>query len=520
MPQIPEYQQQQSVSGTAIPGRNARETDVGGPAMSQLGAGLQASGQDLGRAGRALAEQDARAEVTDVYTRMAGMQAKWSKTLRDRGLTVDPSDEGFVNGAFATQFQTDLKDDLDTLADRYTTPQGRQTFQKQAAELSAHFVEASGVFEAKLAGVRAAASFDTLVNGWQNSLIRDPDGLPSAQEQVNTAINDTSGTYAMIPATEREKLRLTAARALQKSAVEGWIQLSPSFALAKLQEREQLKNLDADDRHTLIREAKTAQHALEVAKDQQALNQIRALKLQDQAATDDWILKAADFKWNAGDIAADPRLLPDTKIQLINLAHARSKEPVEAPIATIPSTELALFNRIHLPTGDPNKLVDPKQVYQAYLAKQLSWDDMNKLRKEIYDAATPDGAKLGARVNDLVGGIKSSITKANPLLGKLDPEGDLQLYKYQSDLQRKVDEYRKTGKDPYDLLDPSKADFFGRPEILSGYQKTLQQSIQDIADKMRAEPGVQKTPEGGSVNEARRQPKETVEQYLERRKKK
>jgi hypothetical protein len=81
--------------------------------------------------------------------------------------------------------------------------------------------------------------------------------------------------------------------------------------------------------------------------------------------------------------------------------------------------------------------------------------------------------------------VKGFITKSNPMMGTIDRTGDNQLYKFTFDLRRKVDEYRKAGKDPRDLMDPSKPDYMGSPGALAGYQKTLQQSSQDIVETLR-----------------------------------
>ena len=60
---------------------------------------------------------------------------------------------------------------------------------------------------------------------------------------------------------------------------------------------------------------------------------------------------------------------------------------------------------------------------------------------------------------------------------------NLQLYRLDLDIQRKVDDYRKVGKNPYDLLDALKPDYLGKPDIIDAYQATLH-------DRIRASGGV------------------------------
>jgi hypothetical protein len=45
-----------------------------------------------------------------------------------------------------------------------------------------------------------------------------------------------------------------------------------------------------------------------------------------------------------------------------------------------------------------------------------------------------------------------------------------QLYNLERDLDDRVQHYRKCGKDPFDLLDPSKPDYMGKPELIAQYR--------------------------------------------------
>jgi hypothetical protein len=92
---------------------------------------------------------------------------------------------------------------------------------------------------------------------------------------------------------------------------------------------------------------------------------------------------------------------------------------------------------------------------------------------------------LGQQQDEFIKSVKPMIDKSNPLIGKDRPvrrDADVCLHLA---LQKKVDEYRKAGKDPRDLMDPSKPDFMGSPAALSQFQKPLQQSLQDVASSLR-----------------------------------
>jgi hypothetical protein len=71
-------------------------------------------------------------------------------------------------------------------------------------------------------------------------------------------------------------------------------------------------------------------------------------------------------------------------------------------------------------------------------------------------------------------------------MGKIDQSGAMQMYAFTLALKKKVQEYRTAGKDPRDLMDPSKPDFMGSPAAMSQFQKPLQQSLQDVAATLRS----------------------------------
>jgi hypothetical protein len=84
---------------------------------------------------------------------------------------------------------------------------------------------------------------------------------------------------------------------------------------------------------------------------------------------------------------------------------------------------LDLFGRIHAPDGDPRKITDEAVLNDAYIKKQLGFEDFTRLRKEVSDARTPEGEKLGKRRNDSITGVAAQIDKSNPLMGKIDSSG-------------------------------------------------------------------------------------------------
>lgn len=94
--------------------------------------------------------------------------------------------------------------------------------------------------------------------------------------------------------------------------------------------------------------------------------------------------------------------------------------PTSSPCFQI-SRQIDLFDRIHAPEGDPRKITTETAIDAVYLNEDLSFADLQHLRKEVAELRTESGAKFSERKKGLFDAIKPSIDKSNPLMGKMDP---------------------------------------------------------------------------------------------------
>ena len=168
-----------------------------------------------------------------------------------------------------------------------------------------------------------------------------------------------------------------------------------------------------------------ALRAADVEGNRREAEAVRLSKEAEIATQEAIVQKLAANKLTVPDIL-NSNLRPTgdgSKEHFLNVLRTRSKEVAEAPIKTIPSVMLDLFSRVHLPTGDPRKITDEAVLNDAYIKKQLGFEDFTRLRKEVADARTPEGEKLGKRRNDFITGVAAQIDKSNPLMGKIDSSG-------------------------------------------------------------------------------------------------
>lgn len=214
------------------------------------------------------------------------------------------------------------------------------------------------------------------------------------------------------------------------------------------------------------------------------------------------------------DIVRNEKMTREARERMIGVA-TRANKP--DPLAEVSRrTSMDILSRMRLPEGDPQKITDVQPVYESYIAGNLNRTDLEFLKKEFSDARTPEGQSINEKKKDFERSVKPLIDKSNPLMGVIDESGAQQLYQFNFDMDRKIEQYRKEGKNPHDLFDPSKPDFLGKPEAIAPYQKTLQQSLQDQVRSLTVP-----APNAGSKVQTTtprpaRNPGETADQYLKR----
>lgn len=245
-------------------------------------------------------------------------------------------------------------------------------------------------------------------------------------------------------------------------------------------------------------------------------------KQADQSAEDLVIQDTAsgDPKITENDIKTS-NMSPEAKMRMLAW---KKRDGMPEPLARTSQTNaMDLFSRMNLPDDDPGRITDLRPIRDAYVNGKLSRQDEEWLEKRFLEARSPEGERLTKIRTEFNKGVEQSIDKSNPLMGKLDQSGKLQFYSFQRFIDQKVDQYRAEKKNPYDLFDPTKPDFLGRPEILQQFQVPFEQSIKNIGEKFKPRPALpqpaqtvlpaeQPTQQPSSA----RKPNESPEDYLKR----
>lgn len=211
-----------------------------------------------------------------------------------------------------------------------------------------------------------------------------------------------------------------------------------------------------------------------------------ARKASDEAAQNEIIADALSPapKISAVQIANDPRLMADSKRTMLAFVKSDGDTPTEVSRGTLSK----LLDQLRLPQGDPNKMTTLDPAYDAVIGNKLSKADFNFLRGEYNAQTTPEGARFSERLGQFLDGYKGQITGVNAASGLPDPMGAPQYYQFQSYINAQVEAYKRDGKNPFDLLDPTNPAFLGKPAVIQTFQSTMDQKMKSMLRQNRPGP--------------------------------
>lgn len=175
-------------------------------------------------------------------------------------------------------------------------------------------------------------------------------------------------------------------------------------------------------------------------------------------------------------------------------------------MATDPAVFNSLFQRAHLPAGDPNRLADDNDLL-PFVGKGLSISDLNVLRGEVRGKNTPDATALTSLKANFFKMAEQQISPS-VLFGSKDPTGAQNFYNFQQDAIMAIDKEQRSGGDPMELLNPKSSKYLGNK--IPMYQRSPQQQMQDYSARMSGTPT--KAPSAVTP----RQPGESAADYLKR----
>src|SRR5262252_219576 len=261
------------------------------------------------------------------------------------------------------------------------------------------------------------------------------------------------------------------------------------------QARQQQENNFKDAEHAALRRRQEIQHTSDQAENEIVTN-----------------LTGEKPSLTRVDISNNQQLTPSAKTYMLALEDRTAKPDPDAAISN--ATARRLLDQIRMQDGDSNKIASLVPIYNAYINGSLGRDDFNFVRKEFFATQAPGENLLLAHNQASLNGVAHAIDQSDPLLGEIDQLGRSKMYLLERDIDRKIDQYRNAGKDPFDLFDRSKPDYVGKPESLERYRTTLQETLEQRARQVHS------TAASGATTQAQSVPQrlsgETPADYLRR----
>lgn len=463
-------------------------------AEAKMSVGRSARGaiEDVGGVAVKFAEhQEISRGAAESAKTLAGLDEKWNATIKN----ADPNDPT-VGAKFREEV---VEPTLEKLKDGFFTEGGNRFAESQVQNFRNHFVTKTTSDMARMAGVAAKTNIETLTNSLSNAAINDPTSLSAALGLVSGSISAMVDSSPNLKGADAAQLKIELTHASQaaivKAAAIGAINANPEAGLKRFSSPEFSKYISGTELKQLEQQARTVERARRVDENYSLQNQKLFREEASDAREGEYLQKlhSSDPKErasvSASAIANDFTLTRTARERMINIVERETKPAAAAKISN--DTANDLISRIRAPEGDPRRITDLNPVYEAYEKGKLNKSDLKFVRDEFVNLRTPDGEALGKQQDEFIKSVKHFMTNANPMLGKLDPSGEQKVYEFTQALSKKIAEYRKAGKDPRDLMDPSKPDYMGSPAAIAPYQKSLQQSLEDTARQMREMSGKQ-----------------------------
>lgn len=468
MPRIRQYNRQM---GTSVGNVQQRGPDAFGAGQARA---IQRAGQTMRQVGQQIYNFEEQKELSNLSANISKAQSRYSAEMAQLQKETDPRDTSVLD-----EYAKRVEKDIDDLGQNLTSRGAKNYFRKAQAQMKGRLFNTIAQTKSELEGEAAVLNYTETANNLSASLINEPDALDFNAELHRESINNMVASGLISP-NKAKALRMEGEKNLIKSSIRGWAKMAPSVArekinsgiydtqlggdgkkqmLAEIDQAERAKELELQRRQKLAEEAKRR-------KQKEVQNEFLGRITKDDLTTED-ILSSNLEAFGSGSKDQFLKML-ETK----NTATPKTNQVIMAD----------LFRRINLPDGDPDKITDENELNQYVVNRQLTFTDLNKLRKEVNGYNTEEGKARRALRNQLFKVARTRMVKDDPVNGLTDPEGEEKFNQYMAYVQIIEDRYREEGKPLEDLYNPQSKDYLGQ----YAQRQTPQEIIQTMTSSMRS----------------------------------
>lgn len=361
---------------------------------------------------------------------------------------------------FAEKVQERTSKRLEAVQKGYHTLAGATSSQIGSANLISEFRVQANHYQSVAVGQHAALAFQQALDAHTSTLLKDPQQFGSVAAELSAQISDPTGLYAgKIPAQKLNELKYKAIQDLSFATVRGAIRTAgPDVGRQMLEDKNGPGGALSGQMVAQLQGEADTQDRLNAERDnQRRIFEERKIRLVEEGIELNFVnlLHAKGGSTLTVDAIADANLSAAKKNEWI----ARLKEGARAgnPLVT-----LEAFERIHLPDGDPHKIVNESQLYDYVRAGGVDLTSLNSLRNELKH--DPLGESLNLATQSAAAAFSRS------MIGQLYPEKAAEAtFRWRQDLSAKVEKYRKDFKDPRSLVTPGSEDYVLSPERIKAY---------------------------------------------------
>jgi hypothetical protein len=498
MPVIREYRQQVSAPGP-IQRSEYTADQMGaaeGRALTQAGLAVQDTARTVANRLDQENTSDITAKTTKAY---AQLEVELQETIR----TAEPGDKKVFE-----DYNKKVEDKLAEIGIEAETSGARQFYSEASERIKGQLYKTSMQGQAELAGVKAVQDYKDTINSLSAATSADPSSHGLKLELHNQAIDNLVAT-GQLPRHKALELKAQGETELAKSSIRGWASLDPTYAKKKLASGEFDKQLGAEGKIQLEGEIERDIRAKEVDAERLRVAQERALKKKQDVVRNEFLAKIQDDNLTWKDIK-NSILEPEQKEHYLNLIE--KKNAPEEKLKTNPMVMTDIYRRIHLPDGDPQKILSVSQIEQKF-GEGLSWADMNHLRGEFEGRNTEAGRVESDLKKKLMDYAQSRLVKSNAL-GLKDPDGEQNFLKFMIYAEQVIKTEKEKGTPIQELFTPDSPKYLGR------YADHLQRDNREIMRDMVRKKSVVAAPYMPTANAAPPKPRqkgESIQDYEARK---
>lgn len=480
------------------------------------GQAMSGFGEALGEVGDLIQKRAEQTEVSDLAAKMAQTQSDMTIGLQEQLRTAEPGDT-----TIAQNFLEKFDERMGQMSEGISTGAGRNYFKQTSASMRGHFATGAVAGQVDLAGVKARQDYEVSINALSSSTLTDPSAFEHAREMHKNHLGNLVATGGL-PTKAAAELLTHGDAQIAKSAVRGWIKLNPKEAEKQLKGGQWDAYFMGEEKAQLFGEVDQEIRGRELEAEHRRKEFERVQKEAQQKVQNEFL-----GKLNQGQLAPKDILDSDleafgsgSKDQFLRMLQSEDTSPLKK---TDPSLYIKLWDRVHLPDGDPEKITDDNMLNE-YAGRGLKVSDIIQLRQEIAGRKTQEGVAEADMKAQLFSFARARLVKPDAF-GLTDPIGEENFLRFKDYFYTEYAAGRAKGKSHRELLSPDSPDYVGKG--LNMYVRTPEQIINEMANRIR-KPTKAQAPETAPAGAAptptpapgvaARKPGETPRQYLERMK--